>query len=214
VIAGGFVILASQIVRRRLTTLAILAVLFLPAAPQLQSQPSASDGQVPAKRATLLGVKNFGEVTPFLYRGAQPSQAGFKALAGMGVDIVVDTRLSGQDWERKIVTGLGMRYVSIPWHCLFPKDKKIAQFLTVLRNNPKKKVFVHCRYGDDRTGMMIAAYRMAVENWTAEQARKEMQRFGYHRTLCFPLGPYEKDFPDHLRKNSLLREASAPQKTE
>jgi protein tyrosine phosphatase (PTP) superfamily phosphohydrolase (DUF442 family) len=152
-------------------------------------------------------VKNFGEVTPLLYRGAQPSPEGFKELAGMGIDIVVDARLSGKDAERKTVTGAGMQYVPIPWHCFFPKDKTIAQFLAVLRDNPKKKIFVHCRYGDDRTGMMIAAYRMAVENWTAEEAWSELLKFGFNRTLCFPLGSYEKSFPEHLKKNTELQRA-------
>ena len=85
------------------------------------------------------------------------------------------------------------------------KDKTFAKFLALLRENPHKKVFVHCRYGDDRTGMMVAAYRMAVENWSADEAWEEMQVFGYNHTVCFPLRPYEKKFPEHLKKNGDLR---------
>jgi tyrosine-protein phosphatase SIW14 len=178
------------------------------AAPQNHAQSSGSAEHSPAKKLALPGVKNFGEVTPLLYRGAQPSPEGFKILAGMGINIVVDARLSGTDAERKTVTGLGMQYVSIPWHCLFPKDKTFVQFLAVLRDNPKKKVFVHCRYGDDRTGMMIAAYRMAVQNWSPEEAWKELQKFGFNR-ICFPLQSYEKSFPERLKKNPTLRGLSA-----
>jgi len=50
----------------------------------------------------------------------------------------------------------GMQYVAIPWHCPFPRDETFARFLRLMRDNPNKKVFVHCRLGDDRTGMMIA----------------------------------------------------------
>jgi hypothetical protein len=49
---------------------------------------------------------------------------------------------------------------------------------------------------------MIAAYRMAVEGWTPTQARKEMEKFGFHRLICPSLGPYEKSFPERLKKNS------------
>jgi len=38
----------------------------------------------------------------------------------------------------------------------------------------KEKVFVHCRFGDDRTGVFVAAYRMAFDGWPAQQAMEEM----------------------------------------
>ena len=194
-----------QSARRAFAILTVAIICCLPAPPQPPTNPPASVERVAAVKLVLTGVKNFGEVTPFLYRGAQPSREGFRALAAMGIDIVVDGRLSGQDSERKVVTALGMGYVSIPWHCLFPKDKTFAKFLALLRENPHKKVFVHCRYGDDRTGMMVAAYRMAVENWSADEAWEEMQVFGFNHAVCFPLRPYEKKFPEHLKKNGDLR---------
>ncbi len=113
-------------------------------------------------------LPNFGEATTTLYRGGQPSRRGFRILANMGVNIVVDLRGS-RDSERKIVTHLGMQYVALPWQCSFPKDKTFAQFLTLLRKNRGKKIFVHCRLGDDRTAMMIASYRMAEEGWSADK---------------------------------------------
>jgi protein tyrosine/serine phosphatase len=65
-------------------------------------------------------------------------------------------------------------YVALPWDCYSPHDEHFAQFLTLLRQNRGKKVFVHCRDGDDRTGMDIAAYRMAEQAWTAQAAKEEM----------------------------------------
>lgn len=152
------------------------------------------------------GVGNFGEVTPMLYRGGQPTREGFERLSEMGIKIVIDVGRSKRD-ERQIEQ-LRMRYVSIPWHCPFPKDEIFQRFLKLVRENPDKKIFVHCRLGDDRTGMMIAAYRMAVQGWTAEQAMQEMHFFGYsgvHHLLCPGLGGYEKSFPSHLKKNPSLR---------
>jgi protein tyrosine phosphatase (PTP) superfamily phosphohydrolase (DUF442 family) len=167
------------------------------APPQIQQKAQAT--HAPARRITVIGVSNFGEVTPKLYRGGQPKGTGYEHLKKIGVDIVVDLRLSGRDAEKRNVTKAGMRFVAIPWHCYFPKDRVFAEFLKLLQENPDKKVFVHCRYGDDRTGMMIAAYRMAVQGWTPDEARREMQKFGFHRMICPPLGPYETNFPKRLK---------------
>jgi protein-tyrosine phosphatase len=73
-----------------------------------------------------------------------------------------------------------------------------------LHENKGKKVFVHCRLGDDRTGMMVAAYRMADEGWTADEAMAEMKAFGFscgHHFICPGLAHYEKEFPHRLRNN-------------
>ena len=154
------------------------------------------------------GISNFGEVTPMLYRGAQPNKRGYAALAKMGVDIVVDTRGNRTKSEEKEVRRHGMQYVAIPWHCPFPKDETFARFLKLMRDNPDKRVFVHCRLGDDRIGMMIASYRMAAEGWTADEAMVEMRQFGFnslHHMICPRLSSYEEHFPEHLRRNPEFR---------
>ena len=153
----------------------------------------------PAPRITVVGIPNFAKVSPKLYRGGQPHGTGYAELKQMGVDIVVDVRLSGKEREKKAVTDAGMRFVALPWHCMRPKDEIFARFLRLLRENPGKKVFVHCRYGDDRTGMMIAAYRMAVEGWTRQEAREEMNKFGFHHYVCASLVRYENHFPERLK---------------
>jgi tyrosine-protein phosphatase SIW14 len=192
--------------RKQCVVWSVLAACIAIASDQPAAGASASAAHSPAHRRTVVGVSNFGEVTPHLYRGGQPKGTGYQHLKEMGIDIVVDLRLSGEDAEKHNVTKAGMRYVSIPWHCLFPKDRVFAQFLKLLRDNPNKKVFVHCRYGDDRTGMMIAAYRMAVEGWTPKEARKEMEKFGFHPMVCPALVHYEAEFPEHLKKNSAFRD--------
>ena len=157
------------------------------------------------------GVPNLVEITPGLYRGGQPTEAGFEALARMGIGIVVDGR--ELHWgEGKKVERLGMKYVHIPWYCLFPTDKVFAKFLAVIRENPDKKVFVHCRLGDDRVAMMVASYRMAVQHWTAEQAMREMQATGFsfsHHFLCPRLAGYERSFPERYRTDPIFREPAS-----
>ena len=162
-----------------------------------------------ARRLTAQGVANLAEVTPHLLRGAQPQRGGLESLKNLGVDTVIDLRLTGADKEGKDARNLGMDFVTLPWHCLFPKDDATAKFLKYLRDHPDKKIFVHCRYGDDRTGMMIAAYRMAVEGWTAEEARSEMNAFGFHKVICASLVGYERGFPDRLKKNAAFKDLNS-----
>jgi tyrosine-protein phosphatase SIW14 len=176
--------------RHRYALTLLLAACIATASAQSSVTPRVSTSHIPARRITVVGVSNFGEVTPHLFRG---------------VDLVVDLRLSGEGNEKKDVNKAGMEFISLPWHCMFPHDSVFANFLELLRENRDKKIFVHCRYGDDRTGMMIAAYRMADEGWTPDEARKEMEKFGFHRLVCPRLGPYEKHFPDHLKSRSAFK---------
>ena len=150
---------------------------------------NASAGLVPAERTiarklAVEGVPKLGEVSPTLFRGAQPTRQGFQKLAEMGIIIVVDLRERGREGERRQVTKLGMLFVEIPWNCFHPKDTDIARFLRLLRDNRGKKVFVHCQTGDDRTGMMVAAYRIAEQGnvtvcyGTRSTARSQPNRVG------------------------------------
>src|ERR1700730_4942541 len=170
-----------------------------PTQQQTETQQLPADTPVDAIGKQL--IPDFAEVTPVLYRGAQPRKHGFEVLAKMGIQIVVDLR-GDRDGERTEVTGLGIQYVPMYWQCSFPKDRIFADFLTLIRKNPGKKIFVHCRVGDDRTGMMIAAYRMAEEGWTAKQAMDEMAKYGFSfahkRLICPRLSEYEEHFPERF----------------
>jgi tyrosine-protein phosphatase SIW14 len=174
---------------------------------QVSKDPTPPVDRSMGKRLLLEGVPNFAKFTPTLYRGGQPNGEGFNRLAKMGVNIVVDT--GGSQRDKKLINQLGMRYVSLAWHCPFPRDEVIARFLKLIKENPDRKIFVHCRLGDDRTGMMIAAFRMSGQGWNAEQAMKEMHAFGFttaHHLICPGLAGYEKSFPERLKESPAFRE--------
>jgi tyrosine-protein phosphatase SIW14 len=197
---------ASRALGRRLFVVALISVI---AVSEAQESPNAEKVTPRAQRAfgqkrTVRGINNFGEVTPTLFRGGQPTDRAFESLAKMGIAIVVDARGNRADGEGREVERLGMKYVSIPWHCPFPHDDVFVKFLKLVQDNPEKKIFVHCRLGDDRTGMMVAAYRMAREGWTADEAMLEMQHFGFssaHHFICPGLASYERNFLGHLKSN-------------
>jgi len=201
-------LVSAMLWRHKCAVLFVLATCVAAASdhPATNTGIHATHNHAMARKMTVIGVGNFGEVTPHLYRGGQPKGAGYEHLKEMGIDIVIDGRLTGKNKEKRDVTEAGMKFVSVPWHCLFPRDEVFAKFLKVIHDNPDNKIFVHCRYGDDRTGMMIAAYRMADEGWTPEEARKEMDKFGFHRMVCPSLESYEKKFPSHLKDSRAFKD--------
>jgi len=165
-----------------------------------------------AEHISLSGVGNFGRVAGNLYRGAQPSAGGFAELKKLGVGIVVNFRdePSEQTREQRTAEALGMRYVGIGWNARKePTDAQVAEFLHLVRANPQSKIFVHCHWGADRSGVMVATYRIAEEHWTAEQALAEMKAFHLHFWLPH-LKRYVADFPRRLETSPELHRAVAP----
>lgn len=191
-----------------------LLLLFVPIGAGQDQHPNSPPTQNSmGSRKHYVGLPNFGEVTPNLYRGGQPGVDGLEALKKMGVTVVVDMRSGQSPHEEAAVKKLGMQYVSIPWHCPFPKPEPFAKFLHVIQENPGKKIFVHCRLGDDRTGMAIASYRIAMQGWSADQAMKEMEFFGFrgiHHAICPGLSSFEKNFPNELKTNAAFADLTPP----
>jgi protein tyrosine/serine phosphatase len=152
----------------------------------------------------IRGLPNFGRVTDTLYRGGQPSLAGFNALQAMGVEIVVNFRNERAETatEKRQVESLGIKYIGIPWSGLDePSNVQVVQFLDLIRANPKAKIFVHCQRGADRTGVMVAAYRIAVEHKPVTEAVSEMHQFHYDWFLLPHLERYVRSFPGLLQRD-------------
>jgi protein tyrosine phosphatase (PTP) superfamily phosphohydrolase (DUF442 family) len=186
----------------------LLVSTLLTLSPQ-QLQPAAVTRSLagPATRLDLSGVDNAFQVNASLFRGAQPSAAGLAELAKLGVTIVVNLRERGPEVEaeRKQVEALGLRYMSIPvggWSP--PTMKQVARFLKLLRSSSGEKIFVHCHRGRDRTGVMIAAWRIAERHWTARQAIREMKSAGFRSLVQPRMWAFVKRFPEGLASDSLF----------
>jgi tyrosine-protein phosphatase SIW14 len=162
------------------------------------------------EKLRLPGLPNGGRVNDVLYRGAQPHTAGIRELKKLGITTIVDLRGENpglRDSEREQAESLGIRFVNIPvngWSP--PSNDQVAQFLALFRNHPKEKVFVHCRFGDDRTGVFVAAYRMAYEAWPATQALNEMYFFGFNGFWHPSMKSFIRDFPARLKTAPALEE--------
>ena len=126
-------------------------------------------------------LPHFVQVDAGLYRGGQPSLEGIRQLAKMGVKTIVNLRRHSRkmDEERDLAGQLGMRWVNIPVRAWWrPSETQIRQFLVIAAGPASRPVFVHCRLGRNRSGLMVAAYRMVCQGWAPGQAYAEARRFG------------------------------------
>lgn len=127
-------------------------------------------------------LPNLGCVNSNLYRGAQPTQKGIEELARRGVKTIISLRNDDEnaDLEKTQVRNAGMTYLNVPlenWRG--PQDEKIAELMSLLNASENQPVFIHCKRGADRTGTVIAVYRISHDDWTAKQANEEAKSFKF-----------------------------------
>jgi protein tyrosine phosphatase (PTP) superfamily phosphohydrolase (DUF442 family) len=141
------------------------------------------------------GIKNFYQVDSQVYRGAQPSDDGFQYLAKLGVKTVIDLREADQrsKAEEAAVTAVGMKYVNVPMTGLAaPTEAEISKILGILEGD-SGAVFVHCKRGADRTGVVIASYRIDRDGWDNAAALTEAKARGM-APFQFPRMSYIRAF--------------------
>jgi tyrosine-protein phosphatase SIW14 len=134
-----------------------------------------------AQEVRYAELPNFHQVNSQLYRGAQPKAGGLQTLKVMGIKTIVNLR--GEDEraraESKEAQMLGIRYYSVSLvEFSGPKDKKVQQVLDIISAPDNQPVFIHCRRGQDRTGTIVACYRISHDGWNAAQAKQEAERLG------------------------------------
>lgn len=126
-------------------------------------------------------LPNFHQVNSQLYRGAQPKTGGLKTLKTIGIKTIVNLRGKNEQaqTEGDEARALGLRYYNVALPELSsPNDKQVQQVLDIISAAENQPVFVHCRHGEDRTGTIIACYRIAHDGWTLSQAKAEAEKFG------------------------------------
>jgi protein tyrosine phosphatase (PTP) superfamily phosphohydrolase (DUF442 family) len=163
---------------------AIMTARQTPALPlELAAGQESPEGVRPATWAQPLsrpGLPNFYKISDDLYRGEQPTAAGFAELKKMGIKTVVNLRALHSDPGEKVDMGLDVEHIEVePWNL---DETDVVRFLRIVTDKSCTPVFVHCQHGSDRTGTMSAAYRIVVQGWSKDEAIREMTRggFGYH----------------------------------
>lgn len=154
---------------------------------------TATPGHHQAQKISSSEIAHFYKVTDRLYRGGQPSDKGFEELKKLGITHIISLR-SGSD-DAKIQNDETLTFEHIPVSVnpfKKPKEADVIQFLKAVTTTSNHPVFVHCREGVDRTGLMIAAYRIVIDEWSREEAITEMNSIGSHW--------YYQRFESYLRK--------------
>ena len=130
--------------------------------------------------AAMPAIPNFHQVNDHVYRGGQPEPEAWPVLSKMGVKTVIDLRREDEHSttaEAQAVAAAGMKYINVPMKgVVAPTDEQMARILLAL--DSQEPVFVHCKRGADRTGAVIACYRIRHDGWKREQAMKEAKAAG------------------------------------
>jgi protein tyrosine phosphatase (PTP) superfamily phosphohydrolase (DUF442 family) len=169
-----------------------------PFKPAASLPGSGSPGLLPSKCGALdvgllkqasNAILNFHVVAPWLLRGAQPTAQNLQLLKSAGVRTIINLRnepiLIQQEAQQ--ARALGLAYVNIPLDVFNPPtDAQVRHFISCVSDSKTQPVFVHCLHGQDRTGTMVAMYRIDREGWAADQAYQEMLQDGY-RPMFFVL---------------------------
>src|SRR5262245_31701045 len=183
------------------------------------SNPAHSSAPPFAIKIELIGGTYLGKVNDFLYSGYPPNERGIEQLKKIGITTIVDLRGERQgtvETERKRAEEHGMRLVNIRasgWSP--PKDEELVQFFSLLQKRPKERIYIHCWLGNDRTGVFIAAYRIAFEHWSADRALEEMYVFRFKGFWHPSMKTYIRNFPSHFAESPAFapfRGASSPQR--
>jgi protein tyrosine/serine phosphatase len=121
-------------------------------------------------------LSRFYRVDEDLYSGGQPSPAELRELVAryhIKTVIKLNPRWQGRD---VVPPGVTLREHPIP-AVFTPSREQILQILDEVEHAPRP-LFIHCRAGADRTGLIVALYKIR-HGARIEEARAEMVRHGF-----------------------------------
>ena len=138
-------------------------------------------------------LKRFIKVAEGIYRGDQPDTVeDYETLKSIGIKTLINLRHeeSWQGREKDTAAGMGFNYQSYPMNPLnYPQEAQVNAILSDLTNPELQPVYLHCKHGKDRTGMIIGIYRVEDEGWDSKTAYKEMRAIGFN-PVFLPLVRY------------------------
>ncbi len=133
-----------------------------------------------AADAPAVHVRNFDKVNDHIYRGGAPSAVGVQELGAMGVKTIIDLREAGEgtEVEKKEVEKLKLKYINVPLGEFGAPTNAQMELLLGLLQGSSGALFVHCRRGKDRTGTVVACYRIQHDGWNNKRALEEAKEHG------------------------------------
>lgn len=137
----------------------------------------------PQDWATIIKADaNFYQVDDKLYRSEQIIKDDKEQIIKADIKTIINLRYFDRNDDKKVFDNT-MNLINQPLLTWRVRPADIARVLYSIESEQQHgAVLVHCYHGADRTGIVIAMYRIIYQNWSIEEARKEMQQgnFGYH----------------------------------
>lgn len=133
-----------------------------------------------SQKAILIDeAKNFYRVDELLFRSAQLDGSYAAKLRELGIKSIVNLRHFSRGGDRRAF-GDQFWLANKPLQSWEIKPAQIADVLRTIRERQKEgAVLVHCYHGADRTGLVVAMYRVIYQGWSLDAARSEMIEGGY-----------------------------------
>ncbi len=133
----------------------------------------ASTRGVPASHATA----NLNRVDSILWRSGQPSRLALEFLRAQGVRTVIDLRDDSMASERQNCRELGILHLRVPMSGVGRPDADRVRLAVALAERAGGPVLVHCEFGADRTGVVVAEWRKR-RGMDPKDALKEADAYG------------------------------------
>jgi len=154
----------------------IIALLFCSFNVFSEARLRPSDWATPVIGTSL---DNLHQVDNGVYRSEQPNMRGFIELSSFGLKEVLNLREYHSDDDAAEKIKLRLHRIKMDTGSASQED--MIQALKIIKNR-KGPILVHCWHGSDRTGAVIASYRVIFNNWSKEKAIDELRNgdFGYH----------------------------------
>ena len=145
----------------------------------------------------------FQQVSEKLYRSGQPREGSLNRLRELGINTIINLRGGSKRTraEEAEARALGLNYynVALP-NWARPQNQRVERILEIIAAPENGRVLVHCKEGVDRTGMIVAIYRMRHEGWSSNDALAEAERFGMKR-IQFWMRDYAEDYGERVAKH-------------
>jgi protein tyrosine/serine phosphatase len=157
-----------------------------------------------AEHISDFGLKNLYKVDEGIYRSEQPGRAEFQALEQYGIKEVLNLRAWHSDINAAKNTGLILHRIRMNAHNA--NDYDVVSALRIIKNR-KGAILIHCHHGSDRTGLIVAMYKIIFRNTSKKDAIDEMtdKHFGFH-TVYANISRYINNANvDNIRKQIGIR---------
>jgi tyrosine-protein phosphatase SIW14 len=149
-----------------------------------------------AKKLDSTGLHNLYKLNDSIYRSEQPDSASFANLKKIGIKSILN--ITTQQNDTAVSGNQNFNYYFVQMNAESFSNSDIIQALAVIRDAPKP-ILIHCRHGSDRTGVVMAMYRIIYENRSKQEALDELRNGGYGFNTIFV------NIPKYIKKANITK---------